>query len=206
MKLTVVLTIVASILFAVACGGGKDADSPEVAVKAIAPTDAPEPTSAPNSVSSQPLTPPPISMVLDTVSPELLSCVKTALGDELYDAIFTGRQDAVAEQLGLVLPCILQYPQESNAIMEMFGLDMGTIMAVSTPIPNTEAPNPTHTPIPQPTNIPEPTPTKVAWDVLVGDVEPVHGKGVPPKAGSGLGPWATRITVSYTHLTLPTKA
>ena len=196
MKLTVVLTIVASILFAVACGGGKDADAPAVAVKAIAPTDAPEPTSAPNPVSSQSSTPPPISMVLDTVSPELLSCVKTALGDEQYGAIITGRQDAVAEQLGLVLPCILQYPQESNAIMEMFGLDMGTIMAASTPIPNTEAPNPTHTPIPQPTNIPEPTPTKVAWDVLVGDVEPVHGKGVPPKAGSGLGPWATRIMLA----------
>ena len=137
MKLTVVLTIVASILFAVACGGGKDADAPAVAVKAIAPTDAPEPTSAPNPVSSQSPTPPPISMVLDTVSPELLSCVKTVLGDEQYDAIITGRQDAVAEQLGLVLPCILQYPQESNAIMEMFGLDMGTIMAASTPIPNT---------------------------------------------------------------------
>jgi len=136
MKLTVVLAFVASILFAVACGGGKDADAPAVAVKAIAPTDAPEPTSAPNPVSSQSLTPPPISMVLDTVSPELLSCVKTALGDEQYDAIITGRQDAVGEQLGLVLPCILQYQQESNAIMEMFGLDMGTIMAASTPIPN----------------------------------------------------------------------
>jgi len=138
MKLTIVLAILASILFAVACGGGKDADAPAVALTAIAPTDAQEPNSAPNPLSSQSSTPPPISMVLDTVSPELLSCVKTALGDEQYDAIITARQDAVAEQLGLVLPCILQYPQESNAIMEMFGLDIGTIMAASTPVPDTD--------------------------------------------------------------------
>ena len=131
MKLTIILSVIVLILFAVACGGGKDADAPAAAVKAIAPTDVLEPTPAPNPVSSQSPTPPPISMVLDTVSPELLSCVKTALGDEQYGAIITGRQDAVAEQLGLVLPCILQYPQEANAIMEMFGVDIETVMAAN---------------------------------------------------------------------------
>jgi hypothetical protein len=170
MKLTVVLAIVASILFAVACGGGKDADAPAVAVKAIAPTDTPEPTSIPNTVSSESPTPPPIPMVLETVSPELLSCVQTALGDEQYNAIISGRQDPVAEQLGLVLPCIMQYPQEANAIMEMFGLDMGTIMAASTPVPGTQPPSPTKTPAPQPTvaptATPEPTPIPKPMIVL----------------------------------------
>ena len=199
MKLTgvsLIIAIVVSILFVVACGGGNVGDAPSAAVKEIVPTDTPEPTSAPDVGSIQTSTPPTVSMVLDTVSPELLFCVKTALGNELYDAIVNGRRDAVAEQLGTVLPCIMQYPQEANEIMEMFGLDMATIMAASTPIPSTETPSPTHTPVPQPTNTPEPTTTDVAWDILVGDIEPVHGKGVPPATGSGLGPWATRIMLA----------
>ena len=154
MKLTgvsLIIAIVVSILFVVACGGGNVGDAPAAAVKEIVPTDTPEPTSAPDVGSIQTSTPPTVSMVLDTVSPELLFCVKTALGDELYDAIVNGRRDAVAEQLGTVLPCIMQYPQEANEIMEMFGLDMETVMAASTPIPNTEAPSPTHTTMPQPT-------------------------------------------------------
>ena len=74
-------------------------------------------------------------MVLEMVSPELLMCVKTALGDEQYNGIITGEQDAIADQLGLVLPCIFQYPQDASVIMEMFGLDTETVMPVSTPIP-----------------------------------------------------------------------
>ena len=163
MKLTgvaLLIAVVTSVLFVAACGGGKDRDAQAVAVKEIAPTDAPEPTSAPDAVSTRSSAPPPISMVLEAVSPELLACVQTALGDDQYNAIISGRQDAVAQQLGMVLPCIMQYPQEANAIMEMFGLDIGTIMAASTPIPNTitqpklDTPVPTATPSP-----PAPTPT-----------------------------------------------
>ena len=152
-----IIAVVGSILFAVACGGGKDGDAP-ADVKGIASTNTPEPTSVPDAVSPQSPKQPPISMLLETVSPELLSCVQTALGDEQYNAIISGRQDAVSEQLGIVLPCILQYPQEANAIMEMFGLDMGTIMAASTPIPNTQPHRPTNTSIPQPTNTPKTIP------------------------------------------------
>lgn len=129
------------------------------------PTDIPEPTSVPDAISPQSPTPPPISMVLESVSPELLSCVQTALGDDQYNAIISGRQDVVSflQQFGIVLPCILQYPQEANAIMEMFGLDMGTIMAASTPIPKTTVPQPTNTPtlVPTATSVPTPTLTPV---------------------------------------------
>ena len=157
MKLTgvaLLIAVVTSVLFVAACGGGKDRDAQAVAVKEIAPTDAPEPTSAPDAVSTRSSAPPPISMVLEAVSPELLACVQTALGDDQYNAIISGRQDAVAQQLGMVLPCIMQYPQEANAIMEMFGLDIGTIIAASTPTPNTvtqpklDTPVPTGTPSP----------------------------------------------------------
>ena len=157
MKLTgvaLLIAVVASVLFVAACGGGKDGDAQAVTVKEIAPTDAPEPTSATDAVSTQSSTPPPISMVLEAVSPELLACVQTALGDDQYNAIISGRQDPAAQQLGMVLPCIMEYPQEANAIMEMFGLDIGTIIAASTPTPNTvtqpklDTPVPTGTPSP----------------------------------------------------------
>ncbi len=169
MKLTqigLLIAAVTSVLFVVACGSGNGADAPAVAVKGIASTNTPEPTSVPDAVSPQSPTPPPISMVLETVSPELLSCVQTALGDEQYNAIISGRQDAVAEQLGIVLPCIMQYPQEANAIMEMFGLDMGAIMAASTPIPNTQNPSPTNTVVPKPTNTPTLAPTATSVPTL----------------------------------------
>ena len=93
-------------------------------------------------------------MVLEEVSPELLACVQTALGDDQYNAIISGRQDPAAQQLGMVLPCIMEYPQEANAVMKMFGLDIGTIIAASTPTPNTvtqpklDTPVPTGTPSP----------------------------------------------------------
>ena len=139
-------------------------------------------------------------MVLETVSPELPSCVQTALGDEQYNAIISGHQDAVAEQLGLVLPCILQYPQEANAIMEMFGLDMGTIMAASTPIPNTQAPIPTNTPAPQPTN----TPTSVPNPTSVPTPTPRPLPTAVPTPT--LGPTPTRIPPTPTPLPTPLPA
>ena len=52
MKLTgvsLIIAIVVSILFVVACGGGNVGDAPAAAVKEIVPTDTPEPTSAPVS-------------------------------------------------------------------------------------------------------------------------------------------------------------
>ena len=132
---TFLIAILISVLFVVACGGGKDVDAPAVAVKEIVSTDILELTPVPDAGSPRASTSPSISMVLEMVSPELLMCVKTALGDEQYNAIITGEQDAVADQLRLVIPCILQYPEEANAIMEMFGLDTETVMPVSTPIP-----------------------------------------------------------------------
>ena len=133
--LTFLIAILASVVFVIACGGGKGADAPAVAVKATDSTDTLELTPAPDAGSTRASTSPSISMVLEMVSPELLMCVKTALGEEQYNAIITGEQDAVADQLRLVIPCILQYPEEANAIMEMFGLDTETVMPVSTPIP-----------------------------------------------------------------------
>ena len=167
MKITgvvLLIAVVTSILFAVACGDGKDGDAQAVAVKEVAPTDTPEPTSAPNAVSTQSSTLPPVSMVLEAVSPELLACARTALGDDQYNAIISGRKDVVAQQLGMVLLCIMEYRQEANAIIEMFGLDIGTIMAASTPTPNTitqpklDTPVPTATPSPPTPPTPTPTP------------------------------------------------
>lgn len=106
-------------------------------------------------------------MVLEAVSPELLRCVRKALGDEQFDAIISGRRDAVAQQLGIVLPCIMQYPDESNALMGMFGLDLGTIMSANSPTPDaTSQPKPyiqvpTATPVPAVTSVPTSTPLPV---------------------------------------------
>ena len=184
MKITgvaLLIAVVTSFLFVVACVGGQDGGAPAVTVTEIAPTDTPtptntlEPTSTLNSVSTRSSTPPPISMVLEAVSPELLRCVRKALGDEQFDAIISGRQDAVAQQLGIVLPCIMQYPEESNALMGMFGLDLGTIMSANSPTPDaTSQPKPyiqvptatpplapTATPVPAVTSVPTSTPLPV---------------------------------------------
>ncbi len=112
-------------------------------------------------------------MVLEAVSPELLRCVRKALGDEQFDAIISGRQDAVAQQLGIVLPCIMQYPEESNALMGMFGLDLGTIMSANSPTPDaTSQPKPyiqvsTATPTSAPAATPVPAVTSVPTSTLL---------------------------------------
>ena len=182
MKITgvaLLIAVVTPFLFVVACGGGQDGGAPAVTVTEIAPTDTPtptnilEPTSTLNSVSTRSSTPPPISMVLEAVSPELLRCVRKALGDEQFDAIISGRQDAVAQQLGIVLPCIMQYPEESNALMEMFRLDLGTIMSANSPTPDaTSQPKPyiqvsTATPTSAPAATPVPAVTSVPTSTLL---------------------------------------
>ena len=182
MKITgvaLLIAVVASFLFVVACGGGQDGGAPAVTVTEIAPTDTPTPTNtlAPtstlNSVSTRSSTPPPISMVLEAVAPELLRCVRKALGDEQFDAIISGRQDAVAQQLGIVLPCIMQYPEESNALMGMFRLDLGTIMSANSPTPDaTSQPKPyiqvsTATPTSAPAATPVPAVTSVPTSTLL---------------------------------------
>ena len=182
MKITgvaLLIAVVTSFLFVVACGGGQDGGAPAVTVTEIAPTDTPtptntlEPTSTLNSVSTRSSTPPPISMVLEAVSPELLRCVRKALGDEQFDAIISGRQDAVAQQLGIVLPCIMQYPEESNALMGMFGLDLGTIMSANSPTPDASSqPKPyiqvsTATPTSAPPATPVPAVTSVPTSTLL---------------------------------------
>ena len=61
MKITgvaLLIAVVTSVLFVVACGGGKDTDAPAVAVKEVAPTHTSEPTSVPVAVSPQTLTAP----------------------------------------------------------------------------------------------------------------------------------------------------
>ena len=97
-------------------------------------------------------------MVLGKVSPELVACVQTALGSEQYNALISGEQDVTPQQVAVVIPCLMQYPQDTKAIMDMFGLDMGTIMGAGNPTPSAQTqpstPVPTATPSP-----PAPTPT-----------------------------------------------
>ena len=132
--------------------------TPVMVVKEVVPTDTPEPTSslvsiaAPNPTSSPSSTLPPISMALEEVSPELLACVQTALGDDQYNAIISGHQEVTSQQYYIFMPCIMQYPQETKAIMDMFGLDMGTIMGAGSPTP-TAQPKP-YTPVPTATPTP----------------------------------------------------
>ena len=112
-------------------------------------------------------------MVLEAMSPEILRCVRKTLGDEQFDAIISGRQDAVAQQLGIVLPCIMQYPEESNALMGMFRLDLGTIMSANSPTPDaTSQPKPyiqvsTATPTSAPAATPVPAVTSVPTSTLL---------------------------------------
>ena len=118
--------------------------TPVMVVKEVVPTNTPEPTSslvsiaAPNPTSSPSSTLPPISMALEEVSPELLACVQTAMGDEQYNAIINGRQSVTPQQFYIVMPCTLQYPQETKAIMDMFGLDTGTIIGAGSPTPTAQ--------------------------------------------------------------------
>ena len=73
------------------------------------------------------------------MSPELLECVQTALGDDQYNAIISGQEDVIPQLLGIVMPCLKQYPQETKAIMDMFGLDMGAVMESGSHTPSATA-------------------------------------------------------------------
>ena len=92
--------------------GVQPTPTPVVVVKEITPTDTPSPTNTPlpkpantpeptstlahaagPDPTSRPLpTLPPLSTVLEAMSPDLLVCVQTALGDDQYNAIIIGRQ------------------------------------------------------------------------------------------------------------------
>ena len=174
--------------------GVQPTPTPVVVVKEVTPTDTPSPTNtplpkpantpeptstlvhaAPNPTSRPLPTLPPVSMVLKAVPPELLACVQTALGDDQYNAIISGRQSVTPQELGIVMPCLMQYPQDTKAVMELFGLDMGAIMGPGRPtataqpkasiqvLPDTQVPTPTSlpsaTPLPTPTAIPSLIPT-----------------------------------------------
>jgi len=174
--------------------GVQPTPTPVVVVKEVTPTDTPSPTNTPSpkpantpeptstlvhaapNPTSRPLpTLPPVSMVLKAVPPELLACVQTALGDDQYNAIISGRQSVTPQELGIVMPCLMQYPQDTKAVMELFGLDMGTIMEPGRPTataqpkasiqvpPDTQVPTatslPSATPLPTPTAIPSLIPT-----------------------------------------------
>ena len=147
-----------------------------------APTNTPEPTATPVPPATRvptetPLPTPtiypiptlsPISMVLETVSPELLDCVKTALGDDEYNAIIGGQQAVTPQQIGTVMPCLMQYPQDTKAAIDMFGLDMGSIMGlgVRTPTPTTKPSTPVPTNTATPTTILTPAPTRTPTFVV----------------------------------------
>ena len=174
--------------------GVQPTPTPVVVVKEVTPTDTPSPTNtplpkpantpeptstlvhaAPNPTSRPLPTLPPVSMVLKAVPPELLACVQTALGDDQYNAIISGRQSVTPQELGIVMPCLMQYPQDTKAVLELFGLDMGAIMGPGRPtataqpkasiqvLPDTQVPTatplPTVTPLPTPTAIPSLIPT-----------------------------------------------
>ena len=104
-------------------------------------------------------------MALEEMSPEVLACVRTAMGDEQYNAILTGSQSVNPQQFYIVMPCTLQYPQETKAIMDMFGLDVGTILGAGSPTPTAQpkpyTPLPTDTLLPTATPVPTATPTPV---------------------------------------------
>lgn len=162
--------------------GVQPTPTPVVVVKEVTPTDTPSPTNTPlpkpantpeptstlvhaagPDPTSRPLpTLPPVSMVLKAVPPELLACVQTALGDDQYNAIISGRQSVTPQELGIVMPCLMQYPQDTKAVMELFGLDMGAIMGPGRPTataqPKSSIPVPAVTRVPTPTSLPSATP------------------------------------------------
>jgi hypothetical protein len=78
------------------------------------------------------------------------------MGDEQYNAILSRSQSVNPQQFYIVMPCTLQYPQETKAIMDMFGLDMGTIMEASSPTT-------TPTPVPRVTPTPVVSASKLQW-------------------------------------------
>jgi len=199
LKVGLLIAGIASILFAAGCGGGQGEPTPVADVKEVtpadapAPTDTPEPTSilvptaAPNPTSSSSSTPaptntpnpisspsstlPPIPSVLGKVSPELVACFQTALGSEQSIALISGQGDITPQQLGIVMPCLMQYPQDIEAIMDVFGLGMETIMGAGNPTSSTQ-PQPS-TPVPTATQSP-PTPT------------PTMTPGVPESSASAI--------------------
>jgi len=214
--------------------GVQPTPTPVVVVKEVTPTDTPSPTNtplpkpantpeptstlvhaAPNPTSRPLPTLPPVSMVLKAVPPELLACVQTALGDDQYNAIISGRQSVTPQELGIVMPCLMQYPQDTKAVMELFGLDMGAIMGPGRPTATaqpkasisvpavTRVPTPTSlpsaTPLPTPTAIPSliptpsvlPTPTPYPTPTLVPTVTPTPTPTSIPV--STATPLATRL-------------
>ena len=214
--------------------GVQPTPTPVVVVKEVTPTDTPSPTNtplpkpantpeptstlvhaAPNPTSRPLPTLPPVSMVLKAVPPELLACVQTALGDDQYNAIISGRQSVTPQELGIVMPCLMRYPQDTKAVMELFGLDMGAIMGPGRPtataqpkasiqvLPDTQvptaAPLPTATPLPTPTAIPSliptpsvlPTPTPYPTPTPVPTVTPTPTPTPPPVPTAT--PLATRL-------------
>ena len=92
--------------------GVQPTPTPVVVVKEATPTDAPPPTNTPlpkptatpgptsalvpavalDPTSSPLPSLPPLSTVLEAMLPDLLVCVQTALGDDQYNAIISGRQ------------------------------------------------------------------------------------------------------------------
>ena len=104
------------------------------------PTHTPEPTSTFVPIApSNPTSSPSSTLLPISVSPELLECVQTALGDDQYNAIISGQEDVIPQLLGIVMPCLKQYPQETKAIMDMFGLDMGAVMESGSHTPSATA-------------------------------------------------------------------
>ena len=210
--------------------GVQPTPTPVVVVKEVTPTDTPSPTNtplpkpantpeptstlvhaAPNPTSRPLPTLPPVSMVLKAVPPELLACVQTALGDDQYNAIISGRQSVTPQELGIVMPCLMQYPQDTKAVMELFGLDMGTIMEPGRPTataqpkasiqvpPDTQVPTatslPSATPLPTPTAIPSliPTPSVLPTPTPYPTPTPVPTVTPPPTPVPTATPLATRL-------------
>ena len=210
--------------------GVQPTPTPVVVVKEVTPTDTPSPTNtplpkpantpeptstlvhaAPNPTSRPLPTLPPVSMVLKAVPPELLACVQTALGDDQYNAIISGRQSVTPQELGIVMPCLMQYPQDTKAVMELFGLDMGTIMEPGRPTataqpkasiqvpPDTQVPTatslPSATPLPTPTAIPSliPTPSVLPTPTPYPTPTPVPTVTPTPTPVPTATPLATRL-------------
>ena len=200
--------------------GVQPTPTPVVVVKEVTPTDTPSPTNtplpkpantpeptstlvhaAPNPTSRPLPTLPPVSMVLKAVPPELLACVQTALGDDQYNAIISGRQSVTPQELGIVMPCLMQYPQDTKAVMELFGLDMGAIMGPGRPTataqPKASIPVPAVTRVPTPTSLPSatpfPTPTAIPSLIPTPSVLPTLTPYPTPTPVPTATPLATRL-------------